>query len=91
MSMHILKQERRPACDIFTIGEKTPQFVVQVIDRQSDILHKHVSQTNVWPFVPLGPKAGSGASPAFWAVANTPPLLRLPVASIAEAIRAVAA
>ncbi|RFA12117.1 hypothetical protein B7R22_16940 [Subtercola boreus] len=68
--IRILKQERRPACDIFTIGEDGAQYVVQVVDRQSDILQKHITETKVWPFVAVGPKAGTGASPAFWAVAT---------------------
>ncbi|CAN5418613.1 hypothetical protein BH09ACT9_BH09ACT9_00060 [soil metagenome] len=89
--VRVIKKYHLAACDLFVCGAVTPEFVVQVVDRQSTILRRHVAETLVWHYVNPGTYHGSNADAAFRAVANTPPILRLNVASVDDALRLVAA
>jgi ADP-ribose pyrophosphatase YjhB (NUDIX family) len=75
----------------YVLGDTAPEFVVQVTDRESLILHRHVSETSVWACPGFKNEHGhSLADAAFRSVAGNRPLAVLPVASVDAALAAVA-
>ncbi|MEA9983691.1 hypothetical protein [Subtercola sp. RTI3] len=89
--MHVLSTRTGKESMFYIIGNKSAEFVVQVVDRPSPIVKAYQRVTTIWAAAKLERSGGVGADAAFRAVACDSPLLRLPVASIDEAILAVAA
>lgn len=76
---------------LYILGNTTPEFVAQVTDRESPILHRHVTETSVWACPGFQNFHGqSAADSAFRSVAHGRPVAVLPVASVDAALAAIA-
>ena len=74
----------------YILGDTKPEFIAQVTDRESPILHRHVTETSVWSCAGFrNPHGHNLADSVFRSVAGGRPVVVLPVASVAAAIAAV--
>lgn len=88
--MRVLSRRSVRQCVFYVIGREVPEFVVQIVDRHSPILGRHIAETLVWKFVPVaGGRSQLSADAAFRRVASTSPVAKLRVASLEAAIKAV--
>lgn len=89
--MRVLSRRRSDSCMLYILGDTAPEFIAQVTDRVSPILHRRVTETSVWSCSGFrNPHGHNLADSVFRSVAHGRPVAVLPVASVDAALAAIA-